>query len=101
MRIRDILLSIAVLSLFLVSPVGAAGSHTITVSPNGHDDTANIQAAFNACVTYGPRCTVQLEKGTYYVAQITVYGFQGSFDGMGQQLTTIQALQNLPSPASE
>src|SRR5208337_1539814 len=42
-----------------------------------------------------------LEKGTYYVAQITVYGFQGSFDGMGQQLTTIQALQNLPSPASE
>jgi parallel beta-helix repeat protein len=102
MRIRNVLLSIAVLSLFfLVSPVGVAGAHTITVSPNWHNDTADIQAAFNACVTYGPGCRVQLEKGTYYVAQITVYGFEGSFVGMGQGVTIIQALPNLPSPAPE
>jgi hypothetical protein len=100
MRIRNILLSIAVLSLFfLVSPVGVAGAHTITVSPNGINDTINIQDAFNACVTYGQGCTVQLEKGTYYIAQITVYGFEGSFVGMGQGVTIIQALPNLPSPA--
>jgi parallel beta-helix repeat protein len=40
-----------------------------------------------------------LEKGTYYIAQITVYGFEGSFVGMGQGVTIIQALPNLPSPA--
>ena len=75
---------------------------TYTVWPtNGYDDTANIQAAFDAAVAHGPGCTVQLEKGTYYTAQITVYGFQGSFVGMGQQWTTIQALPNLPSPAAE
>ena len=77
-----------------------AGPHTIVVYPNGHDDTADIQAAFNTCVSYGPGCTVQLVKGTYYTAQITVIGFQGNFVGMGQELTTIQALNNLPAPAA-
>jgi hypothetical protein len=74
---------------------------TIIVKPNGVDDTADIQAAFNACVSYGPGCTVQLEKGTYYTSQITVFGFQGNFVGMGQGLTTIQALPNLPAPTAD
>ena len=72
---------------------------TYVVWPNGHNDTANIQAALNKCTTGGPPCTVQLEKGTYYVAQIAVYGFEGSFVGMGQGVTIIQALPNLPPPA--
>jgi parallel beta-helix repeat protein len=41
-----------------------------------------------------------LVKGTYYIAQITVYGFEGSFVGMGQGVTIIQALPNLPSPVA-
>jgi hypothetical protein len=77
------------------------GSHTYVVKPNGHNDTADLQAAFNACVSYGPGCTVQLVKGTYYTDQITVFGFQGSFVGAGQGRTIIQALPNLPSPAPE
>jgi parallel beta-helix repeat protein len=79
----------------------AEGSHTIIVRPNGHDDTADIQAAFNACTSSRSPCTVQLEKGTYYTAQVTVYGFQGSFVGMGQGVTIIQALPNLPSPTAD
>jgi len=74
--------------------------HTIVVLPNGHDDTSDIQAAFNACVSYGPWCTVQLVPGTYHTAQITVYGFQGSFVGAGQGLTIVKALPNLPQPAA-
>jgi hypothetical protein len=70
----------------------------ITVYPNGYDDTANLQAAFNSCVSYGPGCTVQLVKGTYYIGQIAVFGFQGKFVGAGQGLTTLQGLPNLPSP---
>ena len=75
--------------------------HTIIVKPNGSDDTADLQAAFNTCVSYGPGCTVQLVKGTYHTAQITVYGFQGSFVGAGQGRTIVQALPNLPSPTAD
>jgi len=77
-----------------------AWGHTIVVKPNGSDDTADLQAAFNACVSYGPGCTVQLVKGTYYTAQITVYGFEGTFVGAGQGRTIVQALPNLPQPAA-
>jgi parallel beta-helix repeat protein len=85
----------------LASEAKAASSPTYIVWPNGKNDTADIQAAFNGAVAHGPGCTIQLEKGTYYIAQIYVYGFQGSFVGMGQGLTTIQALPNLPSPNPE
>jgi parallel beta-helix repeat protein len=80
------------------SPFTRTGA-TYIVWPNGHDDTKDIQAAFNLAVAH-PGSTVQLEKGTYYISQITVYGFQGRFVGMGQGLTTIQALPNLPSPSA-
>lgn len=99
-----VIIGILCLSMFgILAPKAKAhpssnASKTYIVWPNGHDDTADIQAAFNAAVAHGPGSTVHLEKGTYYTAQITVYGFHGSFIGMGQQSTIIQALPNLPSP---
>jgi len=101
--LKEILAFIVVICVVLAGTqtVHAGNGHTYIVTPNGHDDTANIQAALNMCATGGPPCTVQLVKGTYYVAQITVYGFEGSFVGMGQGVTIIQALPNLPSPAPE
>jgi len=42
-----------------------------------------------------------LVKGTYYISQIAVTGFQGRFVGMGQGVTIIQALPNLPPPTPE
>ena len=77
-----------------------ANNHTIIVKPSGHDDTKDIQRAFNACVSYGPGCTVALVKGTYHTAQIAVAGFQGNFVGAGQGLTVIQALPNLHLPST-
>jgi len=76
------------------------GSHTILVLPNGHNDTSDIQAAFNTCTSHDWICTIQLVKGTYYTDQITVYGFQGSFVGAGQRSTIIQGLPNLASPGA-
>ena len=81
-----------------VTPV--ANHITIVVYPNGHNDTANLQLAFNACVAFGPWCTVRLVQGTYHIAQISVYGFEGSFLGAGQGVTVIRGLPNLPSPAA-
>ena len=75
--------------------------HTIMVLPNGVDDTSDIQAAFNSCVGYGPGCTVQLVKGTYYTSQIVVTGFQGSFVGAGQGSTMILGNPSLASPTAD
>jgi hypothetical protein len=92
---------IAILVLSSGSMVAFAKSNAHVVKPNGIDDTADIQAALNACVGAGPWCTVQLVKGTYYVtSQITVYGFQGSFVGMGQGVTNIEVPVSLPPPAA-
>ncbi len=75
---------------------GGARNRTFTVLPTGGDDTANLQAAFDACVASSGRCTVQLGSGTFHTAQIVVRGFQGTFRGMGEPWTVLEALPDLP-----
>jgi hypothetical protein len=86
------------LGLLLILPTTAsAGGSTIWVAPpNGKDDTAKIQAALDACVARGPGCTVQLQAGRYLTQEVVVYNFRGTFKGMGMDITTIEALPNLP-----
>jgi len=107
-----VLVGIAVLLFALGLPGSAAargaglsrtsdtGWNVYMVWPNGHNDTADIQAAFNACTGASSWCTVELVPGVYHVAQITVYGFDGSFLGAGQGVTIIKGLPNLPPPAA-
>ena len=84
-----------VLLILFVSPVWA-GSHTVPVPrPNGSDDTANLQAALDRCVTHGPGCTVQLAAGRYLTGQLVAYNFRGTFRGRGRDKTIIEALPNL------
>ncbi len=61
----------------------------ITVAPNGADDTANLQCAFDLAATMGPSVTVQLAAGTFTTAQLVVEGVKGSIRGMGQDVTVI------------
>jgi Periplasmic copper-binding protein (NosD) len=86
-----------VLSLILSFPAAAtAGGAIVWVAPpNGTDDTANIQAALDACVAKGPGCTVQLQAGKYLTRQLVEYNFRGTFKGLGRNQTTIEALPNL------
>ena len=85
------------LSIMLLPATVWAGRHTVNVPlPNGVDDTAHIQGALDACVAYGPGCTVQLAAGTYFTKQVVIYNFQGTFKGMGMDSTIIEALPNLP-----
>jgi hypothetical protein len=73
------------------------GSRIVYVPPpNGTEDTTNLQAALDVCVTYGKNCTVQLAAGTYLTRQLVAYNFQGSFKGMGIGATTIEAIHRLP-----
>lgn len=85
------------LTLIVPTPVFAGGPTIWVAQPNGKDDTANIQAALNACVAARSKdCTVQLRAGRYLTKQIVVYNFEGTFRGMGIDSTTVEALPNLP-----
>ena len=90
-------ISILLLILFTCLTAATAwAGHTIYVPPpNGTDDTANIQAALDACVTYGKNCTVQLAAGTYHTRQLVEYNFQGTFKGTGKDQTIIEAIYPL------
>jgi hypothetical protein len=87
----------SLLALTLLLPASAwAGNHTVYVPPpNGVDDTADIQAALDACVAYGPGCTVQFPAGNYLTKQLVAYNFRGNFKGMGRDHTIIAALPYL------
>ncbi|MFN7992419.1 MAG: glycosyl hydrolase family 28-related protein [Bryobacteraceae bacterium] len=75
-----------------------ADHHIVYVpSPNGTDDTANIQLALDTCVQQHPGgCTIQLASGTYLTRQIVVSNFRGTLKGIGIGSTVIDALPNLP-----
>ena len=93
---RISILLLIIFTCLIAAPISAwAGSHTVYVPPPSGDDTANIQKALDACVAYGSGCTVQLAKGIYHSRQLVEYNFRGTFKGMGQTKTTIQALPNL------
>ena len=81
---------------------GPFGFNVHVVAPNHVNDTADLQAALNACVGGGPGCTVQLLPGTYYTSQLLTYNFHGTFTGAGDGLTKIDALPltnvNWPDP---
>jgi hypothetical protein len=64
----------------------------IMVYPSNGDDTANIQAAFDAA---GPGDTVQLAAGQFYTNEIFVENFHGKFKGAGEDLTKIDVLRGL------
>src|SRR5215472_2251161 len=88
---------ISFLLLVLAASTSAvAGQFIVYVPPpNGTDDTANIQAALDTCVTYGKNCTVQFAAGTYLTRQLVAYNFRGTFKGLGTSATIIQAIYPL------
>ncbi|MFX1379624.1 MAG: right-handed parallel beta-helix repeat-containing protein [Promethearchaeota archaeon] len=98
----SLILGILTLAMFfgfyiLIIGPAYADSTTFIVSPSGGDDTANIQAAFDAA---GPRDTVQLTAGQFYTNEIFVVNFYGTFKGTGKDLTKIDVLRGLDPGAS-
>jgi hypothetical protein len=85
---------VAACLLLLAAPAFACPK-TLYVHPSGRDDTANIQAAFNAAVKAGPGSTVQLSAGHFYTNRILVHNFKGCFRGAGQGKTFIDCQRGL------
>jgi hypothetical protein len=69
--------------------------NVISVRPAGVDDTANLQCAFDAAVSYGEGAHVQLQAGTFHTGQVVINDFQGTFTGAGMNDTEIVNLPNL------
>ena len=82
--------------LCLLAAPALASPKTFYVHPSGGNDTANIQAAFNAAVKAGPGSTVQLSAGHFYTNTIFVQNFNGTFRGAGQGKTCIDVVSGTP-----
>jgi len=82
-------------ALGVQAPVAAAaGTKTVIVSPSGGNDTAGIQAAFDACAGR-PGCTVRFTAGHFFTNSVAVRHFAGFVTGAGQGKTVIDSLRGL------
>lgn len=64
---------------------------TIIVSPNGFDDTANLQCALDLGASM-PWARVALEPGEYYTDFLEVEEFHGVLEGAGRLATSVMTL---------
>jgi hypothetical protein len=97
-------LALAALALVAASAVAQRvdpATRTITVEPSGGDDTAAVQAALDACVTFGPGCTVHLTEGTFHTQQLVAREFRGTFRGAGQDATVLQPFERFTVSSDE
>jgi len=93
---RIALCLLAVVSLLVAAaPVRAVTGAVFTVYPNGMDDTAALQQAFNDAISAGAGSTVQLVEGVYHTGLINAFGFNGAFLGKGMDKTIIRALPDM------
>ena len=76
-----------------------ADGNVFTVYPNGADDTANIQQAFDLAKAVGPGSTVQLAAGHFRMGFVEVWDFEGYFKGAGQGVTVIDTFENMECQA--
>jgi hypothetical protein len=97
MKLKFRLMTIMALAIICTSGAAFAKHHAavFTVFPTGTDDTANLQAAFDAAILAGHGSTVELVRGTYYISHgIVAVNFDGSFIGAGKKRTFVQNLGN-------
>jgi hypothetical protein len=96
---RLVLAVVLAVALLCLPAAPALAATTITVRPSGGDDTAAIQAAFDAAVQAGPGSTVQLTAGHFYTNDILVQNFRGYFKGAGTCRTVIDCRRGNPAYA--
>ena len=101
MKTRLIIPYCLLLSLGGTSALLANGGAVFTVSPTGVDDTANLQAAFDAAKAAGPGSVVELEAGDFYLSDaVQVENFSGTLIGQGAEQTVLRIKPGILFPAS-
>jgi hypothetical protein len=90
-----LILTIIFGSFTLIIGAVHAKKPTFVISPSGGDDTVYIQDAFDAAIAAGPGSTVQLASGQFYMNEILVENFYGTFKGASRGVTKIDVLRGL------
>lgn len=84
---------VLVLLIFLTGLLSAA---TIAISPNGSDDTAQLQAALEACSGVKSKCKISLSEGIFFTDVLLVKNFNGRIVGQGPGRTIIRPVTDRP-----
>ena len=87
-----VLVLIALLCWAFPSVAHADRNRVIRVTPNGSDDTAQLQTALEACSGERRRCTIVLAEGVFHTDVLLVHNFQGRIHGQGRGRTIIQPI---------
>ncbi|MFX0079003.1 MAG: hypothetical protein ACFE8O_07135 [Candidatus Hermodarchaeota archaeon] len=97
-------LLLAMSSMLVTTTSACRRWKTFVVAPSGNceADTINIQAAFDMAAAAGPRSTVRLTKGTFYLCEpIVAVNFDGTFKGAGMDKTLINVPEDVEIPLPE
>jgi hypothetical protein len=83
---------VSLLALALVASAATAQGRGRCLKPNGVDDTAELQAALDACAGGSSGCTVRLCDGVFLTEPLRVGHFRGTLRGAGAGDTIIREL---------
>lgn len=67
-----------------------ASAVTLRLSPNGVDDTEQLQAALESCAGAVQPCRIALDRGTFRARLLLVSNFRGEIRGQGAGITIVQ-----------
>jgi hypothetical protein len=79
------------LATYLAVPTPAPAV-TLRLSPNGVDDTPQLQAALESCAGAVTSCVIRLARGTFRTDLLLVADFRGEIRGEGAGMTIVQPL---------
>ncbi len=95
---------LASISLLLAGSSPAAVAHdrpSVRLTPNGVDDTAQLQAALTACSGARPACKISLSKGVFHTDVLLVRDFKGRIQGQGARHTIVRPITGRPLRSTE
>jgi hypothetical protein len=85
------------LVLSALVPLTAHASGRVTrLSPNGVDDTSQLQAALDGCAGVHVPCVIALAAGVFHTDALLVRDFKGAILGKGRGRTIIRPLAGTP-----
>lgn len=79
-----------------ISATGLADSKAIHLTPNGSDDTGQLQAALESCSGAKPRCRIVLSEGVFHTDVLLVRHFKGRIRGQGAGHTIVRPIAGRP-----
>ncbi|NJO13150.1 MAG: hypothetical protein HC872_06440 [Gammaproteobacteria bacterium] len=86
------LVSLLLVSVALLAAPGPASALTLSLSPSGGDDTAQLQAALDTCSAATQPCRIVLDRGVFHTDLLLVHDFRGRIRGQGAGSTVIRPL---------